>query len=94
MGHDQLLAFGLGGGGQFQVVAGDLQGVPQERLGPGVVPLRMEQRRQVAQAFGGGGVALAQHLLADRQGLLEAKLGGGIVPLRRSSSARLFRLVA
>ena len=59
----------------------DLQGPPQERLGPGVVPLPMEQRRQVAQAFGGGGVLLAQHLLADGQGLLESEAWRRLVPL-------------
>ena len=72
----------------------DRQGLLVEGLGGGVVPLRLQQHCQVVQAGGGVGVALAQDLLADRQGLLVEGLGGGVVPLRRSSTARLFRLVA
>ena len=60
----------------------DRQGLLVEGLGGGVVPLRLEQHRQVVQALGGVGVALAQHRLADGQGLLEEGLGGGVVPLR------------
>ena len=82
IGHDHLLAFGLGVGGQVEVAPAGIHRLLEEGLGGGVVPLRLEQQRQVVQAGGGGGVALAQHRLVDRQGLLEEGLGGGVVPLR------------
>ena len=81
IGHDHLLAFGLGVGGQVEVVPADVHRLLVEGFGGGVVPLRLQQRRQAAQAGGGEGVALAQHRLADRQGLLVEGLGGGVVPL-------------
>src|SRR5512140_1320729 len=52
-----------------QHLLADRQNLLVEGLGGGVVPLRLEQRRQVVQAVGGFGVALALHRLVDRQGL-------------------------
>ena len=60
----------------------DGQGPLEEGLGGGVVPLRLQQQRQVVQAVGGVGVAHAQRRLADGQGLLVEGPGGGVVPLR------------
>ena len=54
--HGQLLAFGLGGGGQVEVALGDLEGLLQERGRGGVVPLCPEEEPQVAQAVGVVGV--------------------------------------
>ena len=39
VGHDHLLSFGLGVGGQIEVVPADLHRVLEEGLGGGVVPL-------------------------------------------------------
>ena len=60
--HGQLLALGLGGGGQVEVALGDLEGLLQERGRRGVVPLCPVEEPQVAQAGGVVGVALAQRL--------------------------------
>ena len=60
----------------------DRQGLLEEGLGDGVVPLRLSSSARLFRLCGGEGVALAQHRLADGQGLLVEGLGGGIVPLR------------
>ena len=57
VGHDHLLSFGLGVGGQVEVVPADVHRLLEEWLGGGVVPLRLQQQRQVVQAGGGVGVA-------------------------------------
>ena len=72
----------------------DRQGLLVEGLGGGVVPLRLQQPRQVVQAGGGVGVALAQHRLADGQGLLVEGLGGGVVPLRLQQPRQVVQAVA
>ena len=59
----------------------DGQGALVEGLGGGVVPLRLQQPRQVVEGLGSIGVLLAQHPLADGQGALVEGLGSGVVPL-------------
>ena len=53
VGHDHLLSFGLGGGGEVEVMPADVHRLLVEGLGGGVVPLCLEQHRQVVQAGGG-----------------------------------------
>ena len=52
-----------------------------EGLGGGVVPLRLQQLRQVVQALGGVGVLRAQCLFADGQGLTGLRRGLAIAAL-------------
>ena len=45
VGHDHLLSFGLGVGGQVEIVTADVHRLLEEGLGGGVVPLRSSSRR-------------------------------------------------
>ena len=72
-----------------QRLLADRHGLLEQGPGGGVVPLLIEQRRQVVQADGVVGVALAQHLLADRQRPLVEGPGGGEVRPRIEHSPQV-----
>ncbi len=61
--------------------AADLQRLLVQRLGLGVLPLRVKVGRQVVVAVGGVGVVVGEQAAADLQRLLKEGLGLGVLAL-------------
>src|SRR5262245_57143995 len=60
----------------------DVESAPVERLGLLVLPLRVVDARQVAEAGGGGRMIFAQGLLTDVERAPVERLGLRVLPLR------------